>query len=117
MHRVLVCGGRDYFDQARLFAVLDHYRTEADGFAVLIHGCAPGADRSAGEWAKSRGVSILEFSAEWDLHGRAAGHIRNAQMIAEGKPTLVIAFPGGRGTRNMMTQARDSRIPVLEIPA
>lgn len=116
-HRVLVCGGRDYSDKARVFAVLDHYNAESGGFAALIHGAARGADSLAGEWAEARGVPVLAFPADWNAHGRAAGYIRNAQMIGEGKPTLVVAFPGGRGTRNMIQQSRDCRVPVLEIPA
>lgn len=114
-HRILVCGGRDYSDKARLFAVLDHYHAESGGFAVVIEGEARGADTLAREWAESRNIPVLKFPADWDRDGYAAGPIRNAQMIAEGKPTVVIAFAGGRGTRNMITQARENWIPVLVI--
>lgn len=116
MHRVLVCGGRDFNDTLRVWSVLDHYQREAGGFAVLIHGAARGADTLAGEWAAARNVPVLAFPADWNAHGRSAGHIRNAQMIGEGKPSLVIAFPGGRGTADMMRQARSVWVPVLEIP-
>ena len=102
-------------DQARAFSVLDHYHAESGGFSVIIHGAARGADSLAGEWAMSRGVTVMAFPADWDAHGRSAGHIRNAQMIAEGKPTVVVAFPGGRGTANMVRQARLSHIPVLQV--
>ena len=113
--RVLVCGGRDYQDAARVFFVLDHYHAQRP-FSVVIHGAATGADSLAGEWATSRGVPVYAFQADWNLHGGAAGPIRNAQMISEGKPNLVIAFPGGRGTRNMRAQARECWIDVLDIP-
>lgn len=117
LHRVLVCGGRDFTNTTRIFEVLDHYHREAGGFECLIHGAARGADTGAGDWGFARGIPVLRFPADWNTHGNAAGPIRNAQMIAEGKPTLVIAFPGGRGTGNMMRQARECWIPVLEIPA
>lgn len=113
-HRVLVCGGRRYLDRNRLFAVLDFYLSQ-QAFDVVIHGNATGADSLAGQWATARGIPVQVYPAEWDLHGRAAGHIRNAQMIAEGKPTVVIAFSGGPGTANMKRQARNVRVPVLEI--
>lgn len=113
-HRVLVCGGRRYYDRDRLFSVLDYYQSQ-QAFDVVIHGNATGADLLAGQWATARGVPVQAYPAEWDLYGRAAGHIRNAQMIAEGKPTIVVAFPGGPGTTNMKRQAREVRIPVLEI--
>lgn len=115
-HRVLVCGGRDYFDRDRVFAVLDHYHRESP-FAVLIQGAARGADRLAHMWALHANVPVLDFPADWEKHGRAAGPIRNAQMLREGKPTVVIAFPGGRGTANMVSLAKRVGVPVLEIPA
>jgi hypothetical protein len=36
-------------------------------------------------------------------------------MLMEGKPDLVVAFPGGRGTANMIEQARKAGVEVLEI--
>lgn len=116
-HRVLVCGGRDFNDAARIWSVLDHYLREADDFACLIHGAARGADSIGGEWAQARSVPIEAFPADWAAHGTIAGPIRNAQMLREGKPTLVIAFPGGAGTRNMVERAKRAGVPVLEIPA
>jgi len=51
------------------------------------------------------------------MHGRAAGPVRNAQMLAEGKPDFVVAFPGGRGTADMCKQARARGVKVVEVPA
>jgi hypothetical protein len=117
--RVLVCGGRDFTDQPRVWSVLDHYHAESGGFGCIVHGAARGADTLAGAWASARGVFELPFPADWDLHGYSAGPIRNARMLHEGRPDVVIAFPGGKGTANMIEQARapNYRIPVLEIPA
>jgi hypothetical protein len=106
-----VCGGRDYRDFARLCVLLDLL-----GPRVLIEGDAAGADRLAGRWGLNRGdVELLVFPADWQLHGKAAGHIRNAQMLREGKPDMVLAFPGGRGTANMVKQARAAAVPVIEV--
>ncbi|MGJ5032420.1 DUF2493 domain-containing protein [Bradyrhizobium sp. HKCCYLS2038] len=117
MHRVLVCGGRDFSDAGYLFVVLDHYQREASGFECIIQGCARGADTLAGEYGDARGIYVLPFPADWERDGRAAGPIRNGRMLREGRPTLVIAFPGGRGTADMIHQARAAGVPVLEIPA
>lgn len=114
--RLLVCGGRDYANKAYLFAILNNYSDQAGGFSVVIHGAARGADSLAGEWASYCGIPIEEYPADWTKDGRAAGPIRNARMIREGKPDLVIAFPGGRGTADMVRQSRLARIPVLIIP-
>lgn len=115
MNRVLVCGGRDFTDQARAYAVLDHYH-QGNPFSVLIHGAARGADTLAGQWAQSRGIPVEVYPADWLAEPRRAGHIRNGKMLKDGKPTVVIAFPGGRGTDNMMMQARYSNVPVLRVP-
>lgn len=117
LHRVLVCGGREFADKGRLFTVLDYYRQESGGFMVVIHGAARGADLLAAEWAGYRGVPVEPYPADWDGLGKSAGHVRNAQMLRAGKPTVVVAFPGGRGTADMMRKARAAKVPVLEIPA
>lgn len=102
--RVLVCGGRDYADRDRVFAVLDAEHAR-ETIACIIHGHAPGADTLADKWARSRRVSINGFRAQWKKHGKAAGPKRNQRMIDDGKPNLVVAFPGGRGTADMVARA------------
>jgi hypothetical protein len=112
--RVLITGGRDYADFWRLAKVLDGMHLEQP-ISCLIEGGATGADRLANGWAKRRGIPLETFTADWDLHGKAAGPIRNRRMLAEGKPDLVIAFPGGAGTADMVKQARKSGVHVREI--
>ncbi|WP_395666370.1 DUF2493 domain-containing protein [Methylocella sp.] len=114
--RVLVCGGRTFKDAERLRRELDSLHA-ALGFATLIEGGADGADRLSREWAAGAGVRVEEYAPDWFAHGRAAGPVRNRQMLDEGRPDLVVAFPGGRGTANMTLQARQAGVRVIEIPA
>lgn len=111
--KVLVCGGRDYCDRAFLWGYLDHLGPPE--VSVIISGMATGADTLAARWGKRFGVPVREFPAEWDKHGRAAGPIRNQRMLDEGKPDLVIAFPGGRGTADMVRRAKAAGIKVDEV--
>jgi hypothetical protein len=113
MTRVLVCGGRNYDDWEPLFAVLDALLGQND--LVIIQGGAPGADGIARMWSRSRKCECLNFPADWRKQGRAAGPIRNHRMLAEGKPDLVLAAPGGRGTADMVRQARAAGLEVREI--
>jgi hypothetical protein len=113
--RVLVCGGRNYDDYPGLAAWLDRFHAERGPVAVLIHGGAKGADSLAERWAMARGISIARYDADWERHGRAAGPIRNKQMLDEGKPDIVVAYPGGRGTANMISQARSRGVAVIEV--
>lgn len=120
--RVLVCGGRDYQDRNAVWRELDRVAdvSEADLLGkplVIIHGaCRTGADQLADEWAVTNYKQIDEFPAHWNRDGKAAGPIRNQRMIDEGKPDIVIAFPGGRGTADMVRRAKAAGIKV-EFPA
>lgn len=110
--RVLVCGGRDYQDFGHIFDVLTalHKETPVD---CLIEGGALGADEWAAVWAGMAGIrQRLKFPADWATHSRAAGPLRNQRMIDEGEPDLVVAFPGGRGTADMVRRAEKAGIPV-----
>jgi hypothetical protein len=111
---VLVCGARDSADRDHVFSQLDAAHFIA-GFGRLIHGGAPGVDSFAGEWALSRSVPQVVYPAEWDRYGRSAGPRRNAQMLAEGKPDIVFAFPGGIGTADMVRRAERAGVYVARI--
>jgi hypothetical protein len=82
---------------------------------VIIYGGAYGADRLAREWAEEHCLGSECYPADWTKYGRAAGPIRNKQMLVEGKPDLVVAFPGGPGTADMVRQARAAGIRVIEV--
>jgi predicted Rossmann-fold nucleotide-binding protein len=112
MTRVLVCGGRNYADRAAIYASLDNLHAEHE-FTVLIAGGARGADTLAAQWAQDRGIPTQVYTAEWESLGRKAGPIRNQRMLTEGKPDLVVAFPGGKGTANMVAQARAAGLRVF----
>lgn len=110
--RVLVCGGRDFVDWMWLNAVLSKGH-KAKPFTHIIHGGAHGADHLAGQWAQDNGLPVLIFPADWRKYGPAAGPIRNAQMLTEGKPDYVVGFPGGKGTKNMLALAKEAGIPLF----
>ena len=112
MTRIIVCGGRDYADAKRLAEVLNEVADAHPDF-TLVHGGAKGADALAHEWALGWGI-IEVFRADWAKHGRAAGPIRNRQMLDAGAD-LVVAFPGGSGTADMVRQARARGVPVREV--
>lgn len=111
---VLVCGGREFTGAAFVYATLDRLHALYQ-FSLVIEGDARGADRLGGEWADSRGIPHMKYPADWENLGRAAGPIRNAQMLREGRPDLVVAFPGGRGTAHMVRIAREAGVEVIEV--
>jgi hypothetical protein len=113
--RVLVCGGRSFADIDLLNGVLDKLSANYT-IECIIEGDAPGADRMAGTWARSHGIPNFKFAADWKAFGRAAGPKRNSKML-ELHPNLVIAFPGSRGTADMVGKAKNAGIEVVEISA
>ncbi len=110
--RVLICGGRDYCDRKTFFATVGDLVGSQD---VVIHGGAKGADHLAAEYCAYFKIAAMVFPADWSKHGKSAGPKRNQLMLDDGKPDLVVAFPGGRGTADMVRRAKKAGVKVVEI--
>lgn len=112
--KVLVCGGRDFDRRSFAYKTLDKLHKEHN-FDLVIQGDARGADTIGRDWAFLHGINVRTFSANWEKYGKRAGMIRNSYMLKEGEPDLVIAFPGGNGTANMVMLARRANVNVIEV--
>lgn len=114
--KVLVCGGRDFDDYNQVHDVLGRIHHGPQGpVAFVIQGGARGADSLGRQWAEDHDVNGGEWPPDWERHGKRAGPIRNQLMIDEGKPDLVVAFPGGTGTADMVRRARKAGVEVVEV--
>ena len=117
---VLICGGRRWNYREMTFRKLDALHKKLQ-FTHVIHGAASGADTLGGLWAKSRGMPVTEYPANWrpaQLQGqtdRQAGFKRNQQMLDTGKPDLIIAFPGTGGTADMMRRSKRAGVRVINL--
>jgi len=111
--RLLICGGRDFHDAEYAFPRFDrvHQKTPV---SRLICGMADGGDKLGYNWAKTRNIPIDEYWPDWKGLGRAAGPIRNEEMLKDGKPELVLGLPGGNGTAHMCRISRGAGVPVLQ---
>ncbi len=110
--KVLVCGGRDYNDFDKVCSTLDSIA----GVTTIVSGGATGADAMSERWAEMRHVQIIRYPAQWKKFGRSAGPIRNQTMIDENLDiALLVAFPGGSGTRDMTCRAIAAKIPILTV--
>jgi hypothetical protein len=109
--KLLVCGGRDYSDQAAAWKALDRAHAKRP-ITLVIHGDALGADRIGRDWAIERGIPEKAFPADWKMLGQIAGPVRNQRMLDEGKPDGVLALPGGNGTADMVRRAEAKGLPV-----
>ena len=107
-----MCGSREFIDKQMIAQAM--WEEWLVGKFELIHGDAKGADRLAKAIAEENNIFVHTLPAEWDKYGRAAGPIRNIQML-EMKPVLVLAFYNkieSKGTSHTVTEARKRNIPV-----
>jgi hypothetical protein len=119
--RVLVCGGRDYLGEEawrRVARELDELH-QSCGFKVMtiIQGGSTGADEHARFWAELYEARLITERADWRKYGKAAGPTRNQRMIDKHRPDVVLAFPGGRGTADMVRRAKAAGVRVIDVGA
>ena len=121
--RVLVCGGRDFglimserfFIEQELHKILNPDNEKLLPIKyIIITGGAKGVDTIAHTIALKNYLMTEVYLADWKKYGKSAGYIRNKQMLDEGKPDLVIAFPGGKGTKMMVKLAKEAGIEVID---
>lgn len=115
MTHVIVCGGRDFDDKKLLTESLDKILAEYSDIEI-VSGRARGADTLGEEYAAEHNLPCATFPAKWNQFGKAAGYIRNAQMLLhaeEGTP-VVVAFWNGesRGTKHMIDIATAKKAQV-----
>jgi hypothetical protein len=121
--RILVTGSRLWVDtetiRDALLKAIDEINPQY-GKPILVHGDARGADRIADrQWQQLRHsrpgwlARPEVHPANWEHYGKAAGHIRNAEMVGIGA-AICLAFPIGesRGTRGCIRLAEKAGIPV-----
>jgi hypothetical protein len=112
--RVLITGTREDGPHCqRAFEVLTKVWSRADNPTLtVVHGACPtGVDAYVDTMARDAGFSVETYPADWDTHGKAAGPLRNKQMVDLGAD-LCLAFPKGvsRGTRGCLALAQAAGI-------
>lgn len=115
--RVLVCGSRNWEDGGHIYKVLKAMRPQ---IKLIIQGGAKGADTLARNAAEKLRIPYVTFEADWEKHGKAAGPIRNAKMLKDAKPTIVLIFHDefllGKGSRDMYDRAFFEGLPIRIYP-
>lgn len=118
--RVLICGDRNWTDpypiQREISRFIHNQRGLPDDEPVIfIHGAARGADSIGGRLAAECGYTVEAYPADWTTYGRAAGPIRNKQMLDSGIDLVLAFHPDllqSKGTANMVHQARKAGVKV-----
>lgn len=133
--RIVVTGGRNYSDYEAVKRELDEWLALADAMQVgliVIEGGATGADALARRWCEENPDSVrhIREDAKWTdldavpcvprrrkdgtLYNAAAGGIRNQKMLDAHLPSVLLQFPGGKGTADMVKRAHAAKVRVKE---
>lgn len=116
--RIIVAGGRDFNDKAKLYNSLDTIvakYTDTNTIEIVTGG-ARGADYLGKRYALDKHLLHTELPAQWDKYGKSAGYRRNAQMADYVTDDgVLVAFWDGRskGTSHMIDVARRKGIKVF----
>lgn len=114
--RLLITGSRNLTDRAGVEAALRAAWADLGGGrdVTLIHGAAPGADALSGDiWGRVMGLPVEVHPADWHIHGRHAGPLRNQVMVDLGADgCLAMPESGSRGTWDCVRRAEVAGIPV-----
>jgi len=78
----------------------------------VVSGCARGADRLGERWAEQNGIPVKRFPADWDTHGKSAGHMRNREMGLYADALVALWDGQSPGTRGMIEFAKSRGLVV-----
>jgi len=106
--KLAVVGSRDYNNTDLIADELQGYLEDYPDL-VIISGGAKGVDRFAEKWANRNGVPTEIFKPDWDTHGRSAGMIRNAEIIANAEGVLAFWDGTSSGTWNTIERALSAK--------
>jgi hypothetical protein len=122
--KILVTGSRYWTNSTTIRNVLETvsgWSSEDFSGITVIHGACKGADLIAEQEAIDLGMNTKSYSANWDEYGKAAGMIRNKEMLDKEHPDLVLAFHEdlfnkSKGTLHMVKYALEKGVPVEIYP-
>jgi predicted Rossmann fold nucleotide-binding protein DprA/Smf involved in DNA uptake len=101
--KLAIVGSRSFDDYYLLSRVAAEQFPDA---TQIISGGAAGADRLAAQYAGDHGLELTEHRPDWKRLGRAAGQIRNRDIIDAADAVLAFWDGSSRGTRGGLEYAR-----------
>lgn len=113
--RCIIAGTRKVTNYGLLLRALDECGWR-DEITSVVSGCAKGGDLLGETWATSQGLPILRHPANWRRDGRAAGPLRNTEMVKNADALIALWDGASNGTRDVIMKARAAglRVFVLE---
>lgn len=111
--KIIIAGSRDFNDYKLLKSTMDDLLSEKNKThkIEIVSGMAKGADTLGVLYAKERKYNIIEYRAQWRKYGKAAGMIRNGEMLDVAD--AIVTFWNGMspGTLDVIKKAEARGIP------
>lgn len=109
--KLLLAGGREFYDYD-MFRYKVDFLTQNKTNIEIISGGAMGADTLAEKYAKEKGYPLTVIKADWNTHAKAAGAIRNAELVKLANAAIYFWDGTSRGTLDCMKKAKAKDIPM-----
>lgn len=107
--KCIIAGGRE-FDDYELLKTVCNMMLCLKNDVEIVYGGANGADKLGKEYAEEKGYSVKPFPANWTLHGKAAGPIRNEEMAQYADGCIVFWDGKSKGTKSMIDFANKYKL-------
>ena len=106
--KVIIAGSRSFVDYEKLRSVCDSILPNqySEPRISILSGTSSGSDSLGERYANERGFALNRYPANWKQYGRAAGPIRNRQMVEDADAAIVFWDGQSRGTKNLIEEAK-----------
>lgn len=98
--KYIIAGGRDFNNYSVFREIVSKFLKPTED--MIVSGAARGADTLAIMYANQYGITLQKFPAQWDLYGKSAGFIRNAEMANYGDALIAFWDGKSKGTAHMI---------------
>lgn len=112
--KVIIAGSRHYNPELADTLVENAIAQAGWNITHVINGTATGIDQAGARWAKKNNKTVINYPPDWKTHGKKAGPLRNTQMLNNADALILIWDGKSKGSKNMLTQAKNKKIPIFE---
>ena len=113
----IVIGGYRNFNNYEIFKNFVDLCIGDKSEITILSGRCKGTDLMAEQYAKEKGVGLEIYPADWKKYGKAAGPIRNRQMVENADTVIAFVSKTASGTKNLIENAKklDKKLFVKDI--
>lgn len=112
MYKVIIAGSREFNDYQLLVSKVNQILINRLPDVEIVSGTCRGADKLGEQYATEYNLSIKQFPADWNTHGKKAGYLRNVEMAKYADACIVFWNGTSKGTKHMIDIATNRGLPL-----